>query len=376
MATDKTAEAAEKATYSSISSIDDVLGPGEERFFGAGFKRAEHSLTAVQITGADGVDRLGSVAARAAVGYPADWSRKAGIDQRPHLSTIDVIVIGAQLSEMLLAHAYGVDRARRRRMVLRRIHVKAGTRPVEDDLSDFPAAARVIGTRPVRAAADTANTAADTIDGAGGDAAIDLYTTITECTVGTLRVRLEIRHEMGRTNPAPGFFGSPDELLGDARLRLFGAGYKAGRQLIENIDVDSAGHAARACVRMLATRRPTGRADPGDGLAAAPGEGLEATHRAAASPIDGFVIGLQLGQLLLYELDRVPRARSNTLWMRETVIDLDLRRRPLPALAPTTAVLDQPRLLENSKGEKWRCADIVGEFQGIRLRCSVAHRLP
>ncbi|MFD1277926.1 AvrD family protein [Streptomyces kaempferi] len=32
--------------------------------------------------------------------------------------------------------------------------------------------------------------------------------------------------------------------------------------------------------------------------------------------------------------------------------------------------------MTNSRGEVWRSADIVGEFHGIGLRCSVAHRLP
>jgi hypothetical protein len=336
------ATAAQKISY---TSVDDVLGPGEHRFFGTGYKRAEHRLTAIRISGGAGP---GKVEAHAAVGYPADWSRKDGVDQRPHLSTVDAIVIGAQLSEMYLVHAYGVSREQARRMALRRLRVKAGTRPVEDELAGFPVTARAVSTRPVAAAG--------------------LFTTIIDCVLGTLRVRLEIRHEtrrgVDRANETPGRFGSPEELLGDGRRRLFGEGYKAARQLIEDVTADFAEHSALASVRIL----PMGRANPVD-------EGLEARHRASASPIDCFVAGLQLGQVLLYGLDGIPRARSSTLWMRETVIELDVRRRPAAGPAIATAALDRLRLLENGGAETWRCADIVSGFHGIRFRCSVAHRL-
>lgn len=324
-------------------SVDDVLGPRENRFFGEGFTRAEHRLR--DIRGTTGPDGVPQVSAAVSVSYPVDWSRKGDKDQRPHLSTVDVLVIGAQLSEVHLAHALGLTGDQRQRAMLQSAHVKAGTSPVEDDLADFPAGARLVATAPSEHAAGW-------------------YVSTVDCVVGTLRMRCEIRHEAGHANHAPCVYDSPDDLLGAPRPRLFGTGFTTRRQFVENVEVHPDG-LTRADVRIVA-----------DQEAPPPAAGLEGVHHAGASPVDAFVIGLQLGQLLLYALDGVPRKRSNTLWMRRTVLEPDPLRGPLPAVASTTVRLEHSKLLQNSKSEVWRSADIVGEFHGVRMRCAVAHRLP
>jgi hypothetical protein len=90
--------------------------------------------------------------------------------------------------------------------------------------------------------------------------------------------------------------------------------------------------------------------------------------------IDCFVTALQLGQVLLYELDGVSRAESSTLWMRKTVLEL-VTAKPVTGPIPAHVVLEDSTLL-NSRTGIWRSADIVTEFHGIRLRCSVAHQIP
>ncbi|MEV5387740.1 AvrD family protein [Streptomyces sp. NPDC052721] len=325
-------------------SVDDVLGPRERRFFGEGFKRAEHRVWHVSV--APGPDQTARADARVSVRYPPDWSRKGDADQRPHLSTVDVLVIGAQLSEVHLAHVLGLSPDQRARAVLQRVRIKAGTSPVEEDLADFAATAQLVATGP------------------SGQAA-GLFVSTVECVVGTLRMRCEIRHEAGVPNQAPGSYASLRDLLGDPRPRLFGEGFTARRQFVEDVVVDPRTREAAAAVRVT-TRQDV----------PSPAAGLEGAHHDRASAIDAFVIGLQLGQVLLYALDDVPRARSNTLWMRETVLQLDPLRAPLPATSTVTTRLERCKRLETSKGEVWRSADIVGEFLGVRLCCSVAHLLP
>lgn len=323
------------------SSIDDALGPRERRFFGEGYRRARHRIHAVRLAGGEG----GDLTARAQVAYPADWSRKGEMDQPPHLSTIDVLVLGAETAELCLAHTLGLDDEARARARLVDVRIKAGTRPVEQELADFPVSARIIEIRPD--GADRAN----------------VLTTV-ESTVGTLRIRCRIRHESAAVDTSAGSYASPDQLLGDPRLRLYGEGFKGRGLLVEDVEVDHAVSGARALVRMVADPR------------AVPSRGLDALHAAAASPIDCFVVGLQLGQLLLYGLDRVPRARSNTLWMRETVLELDPDRAPAARSGVADTRLELSRLLRDGKGRTWRSADIVAGLGGIRLRCSVAHSLP
>jgi hypothetical protein len=71
------------------------------------------------------------------------------------------------------------------------------------------------------------------------------------------------------------------------------------------------------------------------------------------------------------------RADSNTLWMRKTRITLG-RPRPNMASGPGTGLavgLRKNRMIMKD-GESWRCADVVGTFDGGEVVCSVAHRLP
>jgi hypothetical protein len=62
--------------------------------------------------------------------------------------------------------------------------------------------------------------------------------------------------------------------------------------------------------------------------------------------------------------------------MRETVLEMPPQRPALPQIASATVELKRAVLLKKGTGEVWRSADIVGSFQGVGLRCSVAQRLP
>jgi hypothetical protein len=69
------------------------------------------------------------------------------------------------------------------------------------------------------------------------------------------------------------------------------------------------------------------------------------------------------------------RAHSNTLWMRKTRITLS---RPQVAGGTGTglaAQLSKARIIQKND-DPWRCADVVGTFDGGEVVCSVAHRLP
>jgi len=98
------------------------------------------------------------------------------------------------------------------------------------------------------------------------------------------------------------------------------------------------------------------------------------TPRQSDLVVDAFVVALEVGQILLYELDRLDRADSNTLWMRQTELQWTSHgSAPIPAEATITIV--NPRVL-NRGTERWRTADIRGDVYGITARCAIAHRLP
>lgn len=188
--------------------------------------------------------------------------------------------------------------------------------------------------------------------------------TQTVCTVGSLRAECEILHPVATSGPRGHDEAAPWPASG-SRRSLYAGGFRQRRQLLEDVEADFSENRARARLRTTFIEEISEVR-----------EGLDATLYFAASPVDCFAAALQLGQLLLYQLDDVPRAQSHTLWMRETSAELDPGRGPLPATADVTVSLQRLQLLENSKGEVWRTADIVGELHGARVRCSVAHRIP
>ncbi|MFC4606535.1 AvrD family protein [Streptomyces maoxianensis] len=337
---------ATKLRRNRIPSIDDYLGPRDQRFFGEGFKRGVHQVGEI-VVGYDDAG-TGHVRGRASVSYPADWSRKGDTDQRPHLSTIDVLVLGVQLSEVYLAHSRGLGEQQRAGAWLRRAWIKAGSSPVEDDLQGFDIEAVLAEVRP-------------SPDGP------DRLVSVLDSRIGTLTIRTEIDHPVGTPVTTAGRYSSLDALLGDSAQRPFGSAYKNRRQIIEDVEVVLGDE--------LQDTRAGVRFDIRSDVPVA-GQGIEGLHQPSVSMIDSFVVGLQLGQVMLYELDGVSRAESNTLWMRQTVLEADSPLRPLDRCTETSAHLADSIVLNTSKGESWRRADIVGELGGVRLRCSVAHQLP
>jgi hypothetical protein len=323
-----------------LESIDDYLGPGEKRFFANGYRRVGQRLTELAFEETDGLPGL---RATASVEYPADWSKKrSGVDLPPHLSTIDALVFGARLAELQLTAAHGLGPRHRAAMWLRRVDIKAGSAPVEEGFDALPASASLVDTRP---RAGSASGQTSTVD----------------CRVGPMKVRLEVEHEAAgpgdRAAPREAGPASPEE----PDPSPFQDGYRSGRQSVTRIEVAPDSRSSTASVQIAA--------------AAAGGTGLEAAYQPSVSMIDAFVVALQLGQTMLYELDQVDRTQSNTLWMRRTVLESATPRRPLDRPVEVTARLEQDLLVEARSGV-WRTADIVSTCAGVHVKCAVTHRIP
>ncbi|WP_454168130.1 AvrD family protein [Microbacterium lacticum] len=77
--------------------IDDQLGRASDRFFGEGFTLVRHELTRT----AHSNNRIDFTISAT---YPDDWSRKNGRSQKPHLSSVDAMVLTAQMIEEYLNH--------------------------------------------------------------------------------------------------------------------------------------------------------------------------------------------------------------------------------------------------------------------------------
>ncbi|GAA1912221.1 AvrD family protein [Streptomyces durmitorensis] len=324
-------------------SLDSCLGPGSSRFFGSGYKRVTQSLKNITTDGS--AEPGGFITARGTLAYPSDWSRKTGAGElRPHLSSIDALVLAANLAETHIGRAFGLGPAERRRIWLRRADVRAGSTPHED-LADFPVEGRLVA-----------------VDGPTGERG--LLASTFDCRVGRLKVRCTLVHEQVGGAGSPATYADETQALGPARARHYGVGYKQREQHAEQVRVDLDRQEIRGLQRVVATDE--------DALTC----GAEAAYGPSVSLVDALVGVAQLAQILLYAQDGLSRGSSDTLWMRRFVISAGTPVRPLGHSFTPTVRTESSRLL--SMGDaRWRTAELaVDDFAGIDGRCWLAHRLP
>jgi hypothetical protein len=324
-------------------SIDDYLGPGENRFFGRGYRRAEYQVGDIEVTPANDSD--GGARATITIRYPVDWSTKIrNGDLRPHLSTVDMLVLGVQLSEIHLTHAYGINERMRRGMWLRKVTLRAGSTP-QEDLVGLEGSATLRETKPL-------------------PGSVDVFVSVYDCRIGAMRARCEVEHRIGRPATGKATYPSIEDVLGAAVPRYYGEGFKFRQQRIEDVRVDMADLWSAAIVRVELTD---------DSVAL--GEGIEGDYQPSLSLIDCFVVDLQLVQVLMYEMDSVRRQDSNTLWMLTTVLDATQPDRPCSVPLETRAAIVKKHLVP-LRGGRWRNVEIQGACGGVSLRSSFAHELP
>jgi hypothetical protein len=329
---------AEQLTAVTRRSVDDYLGPADKRFFAAGYRRVGYEFAPVAVETRTESDA--ELHTTVGLTYPVDWSKKksAAGDLRPHLSTVDGILLGAQAAEALVLASFRPLPAAHRRMWLRAVRIRAGRAP-QEDLATLPITANLTATRPFRS----------------------LSMSTVDVQVGSMRVSCDVVHDGGASKRWAGEYPDLDVLLGPAESRYYGAGFARGGHRIDELDVRVADLRATATVALAGTPY----AD----------QGLEGAYQPAPTMVDSFVTGLQLAQILLYAADAMQRGDSNTLWMRSTVLEVDTPVRPLPDALPLRTGLANAGLISMS-GAMWRTADIVSELGGVRFRCSVAHALP
>ncbi|MET9057336.1 AvrD family protein [Streptomyces antibioticus] len=327
-----------------LDSVDDVLGDRQGRFFGEGFKRVGYSLADITVVPEDapgapgapgGSGTKGQVHATAGIHLPDTWSRKGETLQRPHLSTLDGMILAARLTGLYVAHArrLGADA----RFRVRGVRIKAGNAPDEEGLERFPVSARF------RSAVVSAESRG-------------LSTTTMDCTIGAMSVQVEAEHPTGVEHRAEGRYGDSAELDGLWNHAPFGVSHHERAQFLEDVVADASAGTADARLTLV--------------------DGQDVPKGQAPTAVDLFVCALQLGQVLLYELDGLTRAGSNTLWMRRTSIEVT----PVPDGASGSdgrfrVLLGRSNALPTAEGT-WRTARITASLGDLRMSCDVAHLLP
>lgn len=314
-------------------SIDAVLGPAAGRFFGLGYRLTDPRLRAVTVEAEGSEWRL---AAKADAAAGVTWSVKGEQQQRPHLSTTDLIVLSIAAAYELLARLVPLDDLAS--WWIETVSVTAPSRPVEGDLAALPVAGSVFVSALLP----------------GSAVPVDLV-------IAGFAVQLVLR------GPAtvPDRCAASNQAGRDVKDHP-GDGVYCGvyRSRSPRISDVSLGDTAQATVSI-----PSAEQRPSSELC-----GFEAAYQPALNLVDAFVATLQLGQALLYRLDGIARSDSDTLWMRKTVMTTP--HAPTAQTGSELAVrLERSRVVPMDQDE-WRLADIVGTFSsGVTVSCSVAHRL-
>lgn len=338
--------------------IDEILGPKEDRFFGKGFGKVIHNISDINIksnflgeyiTVNDMKVKVdsnikGYVQAKGTLAYPNDWSQKSeDVELKPHLSSIDALILSAQLNEIYLIHRYNLDDTERRKMWLRRCTITAASCP-QENLSSFDIYTLHIESKEL-------------------SESVCSNISIFESHIGALTVRSEIEHPSKSICTENIHFNRSIDILGDPSKRYYGNAYKFSEHTINKVKINTKDETVESLINIKQTDNKSLQSD-----------GIEAVYRPSISMIDCIILSGQIAQAFLYSLDDVSRAESNTLWMRTVTIESTTPYQSCDSFISLTRVLKN-RLL-NIKGKYWRTANMVGEFRGIKINYSVAHELP
>ncbi|WP_144629548.1 AvrD family protein [Arthrobacter woluwensis] len=299
--------------HTTTPTVDSILGPASDRYFGSRY--AQVIPTIEHLDSWQSQNGRHTAKGTASIQISGLWSKKGARTAVPHLGTIDVLSLSLQATEAALARL-----ARPVSWTVTLLEVRAPSQPVESGFEALP-----------------------------------------------LALILDTTEDMARSEVVVGGFtvsiGLAPQELPEGGLNGTGSVYRDvfRSRVPELAPIDRVQDVIRTQVSVgVGTPGPTPTA-------------LDATKARGLNLIDAFVTVLQLGQVLLYELDGLTRADSETLWMRTT------RMAACTTTAPSTtatATLENPRIRTLRQGT-WRLATITGALgEHFTVSCAVAHHIP
>ncbi|MER6048136.1 AvrD family protein [Streptomyces sp. NPDC001793] len=313
-------------------AIDDLLGPASSRFFGSGYSRVVQQVRHVETvpTDATSVERTDL----ASVVYPTDWStKKTGQTLRPHVSTIDACVFSKIIAESHLRGWAGLTEEQIASSWLRSIGMRAG--PVAQEDTDEVKVRTIVVHKQ---------------GGAENGSSSFEFTSM----IGSMRTEytVDVPELPGRSRDAVGA-----ELLTDSA-------HLAATIDLQDIELDLAERTGAATFLL----HPRGAGDQQrTGLASAYQPYLTDVHN---------ILGIaQIAQALLYQVDGIERADSNTLWTRSfTARRAGSPRQGTSTGAVSVAMVDHEHL--TTAADTWSISSWTSECEDVVTTFELAHKLP
>lgn len=285
---------------------DEFLGDKHTRYFGSGYINSSHEIFNLKIE-SDNIDNF-KVFCLGRVTLPTMWSIKGESNQKPHLSTIDIIELSILtfnkfISEMCNKNICG-------KKLIHKIDITAGKVPIE---SDF-----------------------DKIEIRGVLKRFNLDLNILSLNISNMTIQIYYHTDISviKFNHYGDYLKSPLEI----------------NDVMINID------------EMKATALVNNKR-------------ILKEHIEPWSTSCLFAVGLQLGQILLYQLDLITRENSNTLWMKKTEIYFLSDTPNIDVSHPIFTRLENVKRYTKPDGD-WRRADICSYIGNTKIICSVTHKLP
>lgn len=303
------------------SHIDQVLGPSESRFFGAGYKNSSY-----QIAQTRSVELARTFEGYVQLSIAPKWSTKGNGEQLPHVSTTDVLAIAMFLSESAIEEEFGIYR---NQLLLNTMTVRAPARPAEGNRYEFQSRCTVekVPENP------------------------DIINTVVSFLGFT------VRSSFGQIATVR------SETVSNAKSHWLD-GFKQSSNQIENVVIDPNSRTSSADL--------VHGWNGGD----APLFGADTLFPDAPSIIDCFVSGLQLGQVLIYDIDEMDRSQSNTLWMRSLSITTNSKlRSTVDTKCMLRCDVKKTSILPCDDDTVWRTILLGISLPGITMDCSVVHNI-
>ncbi|MCX8985930.1 AvrD family protein [Citrobacter portucalensis] len=320
-----------------FSSINDILGPSEKRFFSSGYRRSEHCISNLVLCASG--ERQYCVEAMASISYPHDWSVKNhAMDVRPHLSTIDMLILAINMIESYLVCCFSLSPEDVQNICFGEIAIHAGTKP-QENLTDIPITVKLRHSEPKF-----------------GDPSRTIST--YECNAGRMRAVCQVEYPCGDNKSGEFRYSSMSDILGEVSDRYYHAGYKEQKHVLSNVNLNMENLTASSNVEIIRANNSSCDIRPG-----------------TASYIDVFVTCSQLAQALLYSLDGLTRSDTSTLWMIRTNFSENEKCFDVENNVKANVTISSNRLI-NLNGNEWRNVDVVGFFGGKVAKITFAHALP
>lgn len=310
------------------TSFESHLGPARERYLGHGYRNVRHELNMGACFGNDIGKRPVANLPHASIQYPDNWSVKGDKLLKPHLTTMDGIVIGARLVECLLARRFSAQDVSN--SWISSVAVRAGAKPVEDTDSI-----------PVSHHA-TDNGGALDVEARIGNMSVSLSAELPTSSSASVATAEE------PTLPASG---------------LYHEKYKSFRFQSSVLDLD-------INERRITTEH-TMLASPEQRL-----EGLEGRTCTSLTYMDLMRLSAQAAQILIYAIDDITRTNANTLWMRRARFAATQAERPLNQPFQLGLWVTKERTIVRSNAT-WRTYDVAIVADDVmRSSASLAYALP